>query len=115
MNAPTEEIEKTAALLKLLGDKTRLGIAGLLEHGECCVCELVDIFQISQPAVSQHLRKLRDAGLVTERRSGQWVFYSMNKQHPMYPLVQTLLDRIPVEKEKWTAWKAAGRDISCCN
>lgn len=64
--------------LKLLGDKTRLTILILLKEREWCVCEFVDLFDISQPAVSQHLRKLKSSGLVKEQKRGQWVYYSLN-------------------------------------
>lgn len=68
------DIETAASILKLLGDKTRLTMIKLLSDHECCVCEFVALFQMTQPAVSQHLRKLKDSGLVKEARKGQWVF-----------------------------------------
>ncbi len=53
--------------LKLLGDKTRLSMLSLLKEREWCVCEFVELFDISQPAISQHLRKLKSKGLVKEQ------------------------------------------------
>ncbi|MEH6857932.1 metalloregulator ArsR/SmtB family transcription factor, partial [Priestia megaterium] len=53
------QVEKAVQILKLLGDKTRLSMMKLLQNNECCVCELVEIYKASQPAISQHLRKLR--------------------------------------------------------
>jgi ArsR family transcriptional regulator len=73
------EFEKLADVLKALGDPTRLKIIALLNLREFCVCELVPIFNISQPAVSKHMSRLKTAGLVRETRRGQWVFYSLNK------------------------------------
>lgn len=67
-------IKEAAAVLKLLGDKTRLGIVSLLSEQECCVCEFVEIFNISQPAISQHLRKMRDLGIVKEQKKGSGFF-----------------------------------------
>lgn len=64
--------------LKALGDVTRLKILKLVSHQEYCVCELAEIIGMSQPGISQHLRKLRLAGFVTERREGQWSFYRAN-------------------------------------
>ncbi|SFE83804.1 ArsR/SmtB family transcription factor [Alteribacillus iranensis] len=93
-------IERAASVLKLLGDKTRLTMAGLLFHRECCVCEFVEVFNMSQPSISQHLRKLRDAGVVRERRKGQWVFYSLNQESEAYPLIETLITHVPDQKEK---------------
>ncbi|ARI77826.1 ArsR/SmtB family transcription factor [Halobacillus mangrovi] len=107
------ELEFAAKTLKLLGDKTRLTLIGLLKDQECCVCEFVEVLQMSQPSVSQHLRKLRDAGLVKERRNGQWVFYALNTSHETYPIIQQILEQIPDQKEKLTALEKAGLRIQC--
>lgn len=72
--------EQLADMLKALGDPTRLKIIALLNLRDCCVCELVPIFGISQPAVSKHVSRLKVAGLVKETRKGMWVFYSLNKE-----------------------------------
>lgn len=62
-------------LLKALADPTRLKILKFLLIEELCVCELQELLQISQPAVSQHIARLRTAGLVKDRRAGMWTFY----------------------------------------
>ncbi|MFD1019774.1 ArsR/SmtB family transcription factor [Thalassobacillus hwangdonensis] len=107
------ELEFAARTLKLLGDKTRLTIIGLLKDSECCVCEFVEVLKMSQPAVSQHLRKLRDAGIVKERRNGQWIFYALNRSHETYPIIQQILEQIPDQKEKLHALEKAGLRIQC--
>lgn len=107
------ELETVAQTLKLLGDKTRLTIIGLIKDGECCVCEFVEVLQMSQPSISQHLRKLRDADLVKEKRSGQWIFYSLNTSHVTYPIIQQILGQIPDQKEKLHALEDAGLRIQC--
>jgi ArsR family transcriptional regulator len=66
------DVKQTADALKALGDPTRLKIVALLQSRDCCVCELVPVFQISQPAISKHMSRLKNAGLVTENRKGQW-------------------------------------------
>lgn len=66
--------------LKALGDITRLKILRLLIGREYCVCELARLIGISQPGISQHLRKLKVAGFVTERKNGQWVYYRANDE-----------------------------------
>ena len=68
------DIEPTANILKLLGDKTRLTMVKIMSEHECCVCEFVDLFDMSQPAISQHLRKLKDSGIVKEREEGNGFF-----------------------------------------
>lgn len=71
------EVEETASLLKLLGDKTGLKIIKMLESHDYCVCKFVEVFKVSQPAISQHMKKLKDAGVVGETKKGQWVIYSL--------------------------------------
>ncbi|SHJ74096.1 ArsR/SmtB family transcription factor [Alicyclobacillus tolerans] len=73
------EFDQLADALKALGDPTRLKIIAILQTRDCCVCELVPIFGISQPAVSKHMSRLKSSGLVKETRKGMWVFYSLNR------------------------------------
>lgn len=75
----TDHFETIADALKALADPTRLKIIALLRVRECCICELVPLFNISQPAVSRHMSRLKTVGLVRETRKGQWVFYSLNE------------------------------------
>jgi len=91
-------VEELADLFKLLGDKNRLTIISLLKERELCVCELVDILQTSQPNISQHLRKLKDAGLLRESRKGHWVYYSLNTED--HPRLDAILALLPSAKEK---------------
>ncbi len=76
----TMEFEKLADIFKALADPTRSKILSLLRTRDCCVCELVPIFNISQPAISKHVARLKTAELVRETRKGQWVFYSINEE-----------------------------------
>jgi len=65
-------------LLALAGNEVRLKILFLLsEEGELCPCDLSDILGMSIPAVSQHLRKMKDGNIIEARRSGQTIFYSL--------------------------------------
>jgi ArsR family transcriptional regulator len=61
-----------------LSDETRLGIIDLLRNGERCVCELTDSMEAAQSRLSFHLKVLKDAGLVTDRREGRWSYYTLN-------------------------------------
>lgn len=70
-------MHKLGQMFKAMSDETRLRILNLLSHGELCVCELVDILSELQTKVSRHLAYLKHAGWVTDRREGQWVFYSL--------------------------------------
>lgn len=88
-----EQLHEMAEKLKMLGDKTRLTILSLLKERELCVCEFVDILNISQPGISQHLRKLKSHGIVQEARRGQWVYYSLNVEDK--PYIKCVLDNTP--------------------
>lgn len=70
-------------LFKCLSDETRLNSTLLIHlEGEACVCELVEALGESQPKISRHLSQLRNCEILTDRRKGQWVFYSL---HPDFP------------------------------
>ncbi|MEZ0482296.1 ArsR/SmtB family transcription factor [Planococcus sp. SSTMD024] len=107
------EIDKASMVLKLLGDKTRLSMVKLLEKNDCCVCEFVEIFDISQSAISQHLRKLRDLGLVKEKRKGQWIFYSLNQDSELYSMLMQVLSFIPSQDERIEKLVEQGLRIRC--
>ncbi len=64
--------------LKALGDPVRLEIVRRLVGRELCVCDILDTFKLSQPTVSHHLKVLKYAGLVTDRKDGKWVYYRLN-------------------------------------
>ncbi|MFD2705162.1 ArsR/SmtB family transcription factor [Salibacterium lacus] len=112
---PEVPVETAATVLKLLGDQTRLTMTALLMERECCVCELTDIFNMSQPSISQHLRKLKDAGVVFETRRGQWVFYSLNTENELYPLVESVLHHLPSQKEKLDTFEKEGNRVVWCD
>lgn len=86
-------MDKMVNLLKLVSDKTRLSILCYVREQELCVCDLVELLQLSQPAISQHLKKLREAGLVQERREGTWMHYRLDDDLPAY--VQSILEHAP--------------------
>jgi len=104
---------ETAKMLRLLGDKTRLSMLKLLEIKDCCVCEFVEIFHMSQPAISQHVRRLKDADLVNERRSGKWIIYSLNQESDYYLLLQDVLHHLPSQEDKLDWLEQQGLAIIC--
>lgn len=73
-----EELQK---VFKAIGQNTRLKILMLVAKRVLCVCELEYILGITQSAVSQHMKILKDANLVKEFKEGQWVFYSLNEEY----------------------------------
>lgn len=82
-----ETIEKSSVsframskILALAGSEVRLKILFLLNiENELCPCDIADILEMSVPAVSQHIRKMKDAGIITSRRDGQTLYYSLVK------------------------------------
>ncbi len=71
---------RAARWFHALSDETRLEIVAMLSHGERCVCDLQDALDAAQSRLSFHLKTLKDAGLVTDRREGRWVYYALNRE-----------------------------------
>lgn len=72
-----EQANRIAEVAKALGDPIRLQLVDVLRRhaGKVCVCELVPLFDVSQPTLSHHLKKLREAGIVDAERRGLWAYY----------------------------------------
>lgn len=78
--AATKIPGKTVSLFHALSDETRLRLLEQLREGEQCVCDLTETFKTGQSRLSFHLRVLKDAGLVTDRPEGRWIYYSLNRE-----------------------------------
>ena len=98
--------KQAVRLFHALSDPTRLSILERLRYGERCVCELTDALDAAQSRLSFHLKVLKDAGLVTDRREGRWMYYTLNPDS----LVELgeLVDSIA------KAPSAAERRAACC-
>jgi len=112
-----------ADIFKALADETRLTImALLLRHGELCVCDVMAVLQISQSKASRHLRYLKNAGLLDDRREGIWVYYMIASSPGDEPgrvlqsideLVSSLLtDEIESRLSEWQEKKSEG--VTAC-
>ncbi|WP_038025925.1 ArsR/SmtB family transcription factor [Tetragenococcus muriaticus] len=73
--------ELTAKVFKALGDPTRLQIVDMLSCGERCACDLLELFDFTQPTLSHHMKVLINAGIVKTRKVGTWHNYSLNESH----------------------------------
>jgi ArsR family transcriptional regulator, arsenate/arsenite/antimonite-responsive transcriptional repressor len=71
--------DKTA-VIKALSDETRLEIIDMLSEGELCACRILEKFEITQPTLSYHMKILTESGIVTGRREGAWMHYSLNRE-----------------------------------
>jgi ArsR family transcriptional regulator, arsenate/arsenite/antimonite-responsive transcriptional repressor len=75
--ATRTDYTRAARVFHALSDEIRLEVIDLLRDGERCVCELTDALNIAQPRLSWHLRTLKEAGILRDRREGRWVYYSL--------------------------------------
>ena len=78
--ATHDRTERSIELFHALSDETRLEIIELLRKGERCVCELTDTLDAAQSRLSFHLRVLKDAGVVRDRKDGRWVYYELDPE-----------------------------------
>jgi ArsR family transcriptional regulator, arsenate/arsenite/antimonite-responsive transcriptional repressor len=85
-------LELMAKQLKAVSDTNRLKLLAYLKKGEVCACDFVDVLQVSQPAVSQQLKKLKEAGIIVERPEGTWKHYRLNDGLPTY--IQAIIDQL---------------------
>ncbi len=118
-------IETTAKIFKALGDPTRLKIVKLLSLRELCICELVATLDMSQPRISQHVKVLRQAGIVVERRHRQNSYLKINEDllkgsvlKPLKSLMNVEISEIPEFREDYQRYLALDRNedvIACKN
>ena len=95
-----QSMSRLANVLNLAGNEARLKILYLLnKESELCPCDLSDILSMTVPAISQHLRKLKDGGLVSNKKVGQTVFYSLIKENRE---VIRLLESLSIQNQKET-------------
>ncbi len=94
---PQEDIFIEAAdLFSLLSDSTRLRILWLLCHNEACVCDIASAIDMSSPAVSHHLRSLKQLGIISFRRQGKEVHYTLSDSpegHMVHKMIDTIMDK----------------------
>ena len=96
--------ERATELFHALSDETRLEIIELLRKGERCVCELTDTLDAAQSRLSFHLRVLKEAGIVRDRKDGRWVYYELDGE--AFEEVETLVSSMKPRVLKQSA--------SCC-
>jgi ArsR family transcriptional regulator, arsenate/arsenite/antimonite-responsive transcriptional repressor len=100
------DTDRTARLFHALSDSTRLSIIERLRFGERCVCDLTDALDAAQSRLSFHLKVLKDAELVVDRRDGRWMYYALN--------TETLREMAEVVEGLAAQPSAAERKSGCC-
>ena len=87
-----DTIEMMVKQLKAASDVNRLKLLACLKIGEICACDFVNVLHISQPAVSQHLKKLKEVDIIVERPVGTWKYYRLNEEQQ--PYIQAIIDQL---------------------
>lgn len=105
--AARTDYTRAARLFHALSDEIRLEVIDLLRDGERCVCELTEALDIAQPRLSWHLKALKDAGILTDRREGRWVYYALARD--TFDEAETVLSTL-----KPSARRLPTRTSSCC-
>ena len=100
------DLGRATRLFHALSDQTRLSILQRLRFGERCVCDLTDALDAAQSRLSFHLKVLKDAGLVTDRREGRWMYYTLN--------TEALAEVTELVEAMASAPTAAERRSGCC-
>ncbi|HRP07133.1 MAG TPA: metalloregulator ArsR/SmtB family transcription factor [Gemmatimonadales bacterium] len=101
---PAVDVPRLAELAHALSDETRVAVLELLRFGERCVCDLQADLDVAQSRLSFHLRVLRDAGLVVDRREGRWAYYALTpaaieELHDLVVKLRPRLRSLPVRRE----------------
>ena len=106
-------VQTELSILKACADETRLRTLYLLARRELCVCELVRVLRMPQGKVSRHLAVLKNAGLVTDRREGTWIHYSLTPA--AHPLSRLLHDYLAVPHSEAVLTDGARLEQMCCS
>ncbi len=100
------DLDRTTRLFHALSDRTRLSILERLRLGERCVCDLTDALDAAQSRLSFHLKVLKDAGLVTDRREGRWMYYTL--------VAEGLIEAAAAVEALTSTPTPAERNAACC-
>ncbi len=102
----TRSLDELAVVFHALSDSTRLDLIDRLKDGEQCVCDLTEAMKAAQSRLSFHLKVLKDAGLLKDRREGRWMYYSINRE-----ALEQLEEFVTDLKQSIKTVSSAGR---CC-
>jgi ArsR family transcriptional regulator, arsenate/arsenite/antimonite-responsive transcriptional repressor len=114
-------MEKLITAIKAISDETRLRMINLLLQRECCVCEVMQVLNISQTRASRNLSMLYDAGFLKQRREGLWAYYTIDKSS-MEDYLASLLEAVEIglkdnpvaTQDKENLQKARRLGPQCC-
>jgi len=110
MTTATSDLARAARRFHALSDETRLAVLDMLRDGERCVCELTGALGAAQSRLSFHLKVLKDAGLVTDRKEGRWSYYAIRPE-ALADVHDAVVELQPVHR---TSPGRAGPGARCC-
>jgi DNA-binding transcriptional ArsR family regulator len=84
-------LDAAVEISRALGHPARLRTVAMLRTGELCVCQITEVLQLAQSTVSNHLRELRRAALITERKDGRWVYFGLSTDQETKPWLDAAL------------------------
>lgn len=108
------ELAELELFMKAAGDGTRLQILQQIAGGPVCICDLTPLVGLTQPAVSQHLKRLKEAGMVTGEKEGRWTYWSLEETHPLHGVLVDLLSRLPAPERTVAGLEKDGMK-GCCD
>ncbi len=94
MNIDNADLRKCSMIFKALSDPNRLRIVLMLKNGELCACKILELFSITQPTLSHHMKTLVDAGIVNVEQVGKWSHYSLDSEG--WKTIRMFLDELGV-------------------
>jgi len=90
-------LDAAVAITRALGHPARLRTVAMLRSGELCVCQITEVLKLATSTVSVHLKELRRAGLITERKDGRWVYFGLSQDSESIPWIETALGAIAAD------------------
>jgi DNA-binding transcriptional ArsR family regulator len=93
------DLESSVAAARALGHPARLRTVAMLRSGELCVCQITEVLGLAPSTVSAHLKELKQAGLITERKDGKWVYFDLNDNEITRSWIAAALSRIANDRQ----------------
>ena len=88
------DLESSVAAARALGHPARLRTVAMLRSGELCVCQITEVLKLASSTVSAHLKELKQAGLVTERKDGRWVYFDLTDTEDAHSWIAAALSHL---------------------
>ena len=104
---------ENVGLFKALSDPNRLMIVDMLSYGELCACVILEKFNITQPTLSHHMKILCDCGLVSGRKEGKWIYYSLDEK--TVQKIKVLVSEATSFKENCICDESLCCEDDCCD